>query len=156
MPPALPGRKHGRCYQDLCAIRVETVHDASDMRIIIHETELKEFFMRASRVDPGKVDLDYLKEEFNRFRTEILGMKDKVSGNAAEALEQMNAYLNGSNLSSRLASLEAEFENLAGRAKNSGKVAVKKLESQVNERPIASVALAFGAGLLAAQFFRRN
>jgi ElaB/YqjD/DUF883 family membrane-anchored ribosome-binding protein len=52
--------------------------------------------------------------------------------------------------------LEAEFESLAGRAKDSGKVAVKKLEAQVNERPIASVALAFGAGLLAAQFFRRN
>jgi ElaB/YqjD/DUF883 family membrane-anchored ribosome-binding protein len=112
--------------------------------------------MRASRVDPSKVDLDYLKEEFNRFRSEILGMKDKVSGNAAEALDQMSNYLNGSNISSRLATLEAEFESLAGRAKDSGKVAVKKLEAQVNERPIASVALAFGAGLLAAQFFRRN
>jgi ElaB/YqjD/DUF883 family membrane-anchored ribosome-binding protein len=112
--------------------------------------------MRASRVDPGKVDLEYLKGEFNRFRDDILGMKDKVSGNAAEALDQMNAYLNGSNISSRLATLEAEFENLAGRAKDSGKIAVKRLESQVSERPLASVALAFGVGLLAAQFFRRN
>jgi ElaB/YqjD/DUF883 family membrane-anchored ribosome-binding protein len=112
--------------------------------------------MRAAKTDAGKVDIEFLKEEFNRFRSEILGMKDKIGNNASDALDQMSAYLNGGNISSRLATLEAEFENLAGKAKDSGKVAVKRLETQVSERPIASVALAFGVGLLAAQFFRRN
>jgi ElaB/YqjD/DUF883 family membrane-anchored ribosome-binding protein len=112
--------------------------------------------MCAAKTEAGKVDLEFLKEEFNRFRSEILGMKDKLSHNATDALDQMSTYLNGGNLASRLATLEAEFENLAGKAKDSGKVAVKKLETQVSERPVASIALAFGAGLLAAQLFRRN
>jgi ElaB/YqjD/DUF883 family membrane-anchored ribosome-binding protein len=109
--------------------------------------------MRA-KIDPSKVDLDYLKEEFNRFRSEVLGMKDKFGSNAGDVLDQMSAFLHGGNISSRLATLEAEFENLAGKAKGSGKAAVKRLESEVSDRPLTSVALAFGVGLLAAQFFR--
>lgn len=112
--------------------------------------------MRANRIDPESIDLDYLKQEFNRFRSELSGVKDKLSGNAAEALDQMNSYLNGGNLSSRIASLENELEYLTGRLKGTGKEAVIKLEKEVGARPIASIAIAFGAGLLAAQLFRRS
>jgi ElaB/YqjD/DUF883 family membrane-anchored ribosome-binding protein len=112
--------------------------------------------MRANRIDPDSIDLNFLKQEFNRFRDELSGMKDKIGVNASEALDQMGSYLNGHGIPSRLAALEAEFEALAGKVKGSGKVAVTRLENEVSERPLTSIALAFGVGLLAAQFFRRN
>lgn len=112
--------------------------------------------MKATRIDPDDLDIDYLKQEFNRFRSDLAGVKERLSDNAAEALDQISAYLNGSAMSSRVASLEKELELLAGRLKGGGKEAVGKLEKEVGQRPIASIAIAFGVGVLAAQFFRRS
>ncbi len=111
--------------------------------------------MKTQRIDPKDIDLDYLRKEFQRFRADIAGVKDKLSGNATDALDQISGYLNGGALASRLSSLEAEFESLAGKAKGYGKEGVHQLEQKVSERPIVSVAVAFGVGILAAQLFRR-
>lgn len=111
--------------------------------------------MKASRIDPKDIDLDYLRNEFQRFRSDLAGVKDKLSGNASDALDQISGYLNGGALSSRIASIESELETLAGKVKGYSKEGVNKLESNVAQRPITSVAIAFGVGLLAAQFFRR-
>jgi ElaB/YqjD/DUF883 family membrane-anchored ribosome-binding protein len=112
--------------------------------------------MTAKRIDPEAYDLDFLKQEFNRFRAELSGAKDKLGGGASEALDQITAYLNGSGLSSRIASLESELEYLTGRLKGTGKDAVTRIEKEVGQRPITSIAIAFGVGLLAAQLFRRS
>ncbi len=112
--------------------------------------------MKTKRIDPDTIDMDYLKQEFNRFRADLAGVKDKLSDNAAEALDQIGGYLNGSAMSSRLASLEEELEYLTGKVKSTGKDAVGRLEKQVGQRPIASIAIAFGVGVLAAQFLRRS
>jgi ElaB/YqjD/DUF883 family membrane-anchored ribosome-binding protein len=117
---------------------------------------LKETIMKTARIDPRNVDLEFLREEFNRFRSELSGMKDKMGANASDALDQMGHYLNGQNVTSKLSALEAEIESLTGRLRDSSKVAVTKLETQVGNRPLASLAIAFGAGLLAAQFIRRS
>jgi ElaB/YqjD/DUF883 family membrane-anchored ribosome-binding protein len=112
--------------------------------------------MKTGRIDPSNIDLDYLKQEFNRFKAEIASAKDKLGANATETLDQMSAYLNSSNISSRLSSFESELEQLAGKLKGTGKQAVTKIESQVVERPIASIAIAFGIGLLASQLIRKS
>ncbi|HUW80935.1 MAG TPA: hypothetical protein VMV54_08615 [Acidocella sp.] len=112
--------------------------------------------MKANNIDPNSIDIDFLKQEFNRFRSELAGMKDKLGGNASEALDQMSAYLNGGGLSSRVASLESELEYIAGKLKDTGKGAMTNLEREVGKRPIASIGIAFGIGLLASQFFRRS
>ncbi len=109
-----------------------------------------------TKTDPAALDLEFLKAEFNRFRSELAGMKDKLGTNASDALDQMGNYLNGSNVSGRIASLEAELEALAGRVKGSGKVAVRRLESEVSDKPLVSIAIAFGVGLLASQLIRRG
>jgi ElaB/YqjD/DUF883 family membrane-anchored ribosome-binding protein len=112
--------------------------------------------MKTARVDPSSVDLDFLKQEFNRFRNELSGMKDKLGANASDALDQMNSYLNGNAMASRIASIEAELEHYAGKLKGSGKEAVNRIETEVTQRPIASIAIAFGIGLLASQLLRRS
>ncbi len=111
--------------------------------------------MTTKRIDPKDIDLDYLRKEFQRFRADIAGVKDKLSGNATDALDQISGYLNGGALASRISTIEAELETLAGKAKGYGKEGVHQLEQKVSERPIVSVAVAFGVGILAAQLFRR-
>jgi len=112
--------------------------------------------MSPKRLDPDAIDIDFLKQEFNRFRSELGGMKDRLSDNAASALDQFSAYLEGGALSSRMASLEKEFDYLTEKVKGSSKEAVDKLEKQVGNRPLASIAIAFGVGVLASQLFRRS
>ncbi len=123
--------------------------------------------MNAKRIDPNDVDVDFLKQQFSQFRDNMLAMKDKVGGNAAGVLDQMGSYLDTGALSSRLSSLEAEIESIASRLRDSGKdamavgltkgrEAMTRVESEVTERPLASIAIAFGAGLLVSQFLRRS
>ncbi len=109
---------------------------------------------RTTTQDP--VDLDFLRQEFNRFKNELSGMKDRMGGNAEQVLGQMSSYLNTGTVTSRLATLEAELESLGAALKGSSKQAVGRLEEQVANRPIASIAIAFGMGMLASQFFRRS
>lgn len=111
--------------------------------------------MKAERIDPESIDLDFLKQEFSRFRDELAGMKGKMGSSASDALDQITAYLNGHGLSSRISSLEAELEALACKLKGTGKDAVTRLEHEVGNRPITSIAVAFGVGILVSQFFRR-
>jgi ElaB/YqjD/DUF883 family membrane-anchored ribosome-binding protein len=115
--------------------------------------------MSAKPIDPVAPiahDIDFLKNEFSRFRAELTGMKDELSDSATEALDRIGAYLDGGNLSSRMASLEAELEHLSGRLKDTGKDAVTRIEKQIEQRPITSIAIAFGVGLLTSQLIRRS
>jgi ElaB/YqjD/DUF883 family membrane-anchored ribosome-binding protein len=112
--------------------------------------------MSSRRFDPNSVDVEFLKQEFNRFRDEVLGMKEKFGGNASEVLDQVSAYLNSHNVTSRLSALESELEALGGKLKDRGKDAVVKLEKEVGDRPITSLAIAFGIGVLASSYFRRK
>jgi ElaB/YqjD/DUF883 family membrane-anchored ribosome-binding protein len=112
--------------------------------------------MKPSRFDPSSVDLEYLKQEFNRFRDEVLGMKEKFGGNAAEILDQVSGYLGSYNVASRLSTLEAEIEALGTKLKDGGKDAVVKLEKEVSDRPLTSIAIAFGVGVLVSSYFRRK
>jgi ElaB/YqjD/DUF883 family membrane-anchored ribosome-binding protein len=112
--------------------------------------------MCAKRIDPSSIDIDQLKQEFEKFRAGLGETAGKLGDNASAALDQITDYLNGGSLSSRLASIEEELEILGARLKGTGKDAVVKLESEVSERPLASLAIAFGVGLLAAGFLRRN
>jgi ElaB/YqjD/DUF883 family membrane-anchored ribosome-binding protein len=112
--------------------------------------------MCAKRIDPSSIDIDHLKQEFEKFRAGLGDAADKLGDNAHAALDQITDYLNGGNLSSRVASIEEELEILGAKLKGTSKDAVAKLETEVSARPLASLAIAFGVGLLAASFIRRS
>jgi ElaB/YqjD/DUF883 family membrane-anchored ribosome-binding protein len=102
------------------------------------------------------IDLDYLRHEFNRFREELSAVKNKLSGQASETVGQFNDYLHSDDAAARLKALEKQLEELGGKLKGSSQQAAARMESKVVERPLASVAIAFGVGLLVSQFFRRS
>ncbi|MGE4481117.1 hypothetical protein [Acidocella sp.] len=112
--------------------------------------------MCSKRIDPSSIDIDYLKQEFEKFRAGLGDAADKLGDNAHAALDQITDYLNGGNLSSRVASLEEELGELGAKLKGTGKDAVTKLETEVSARPLAAIAIAFGVGLLASSFVRRS
>ena len=112
--------------------------------------------MSPKRSDPPSIDLDYLRSEFEKFRAGLCDGATKLGDNAHAALDQITDYLNGGSLSSRMASVEEELEVLAARLKGTGKDAMTKLETEVSARPLASLAVAFGAGVLAASLLRRG
>ena len=101
-------------------------------------------------------EINFLKQEFNRFRAELAGMKTKLGTNPAEALEHFNTYLHSEEVAARLAALEHRLESFSGKAKDAGKGAVSRLEKEVAERPVTSIAIAFGIGLLAANLLRHR
>ena len=88
---------------------------------------------------PETVDINFLKQEFNKFRAELSGMKEKLSGNAAETLDQISAYLNGDALASRLSALESKLEHLGGKLKDTGKTAAPSWSGS-HRAPVTSVA----------------
>ena len=119
--------------------------------------ELHEDQAGASTVDMKfSIDVDALKKEFERFRGEFAGVKGKLSGTAAEALDKMSAYLDSSKLAAGRASVAEELDGISAKVKTAGRDTAARIEQEVTERPIASLAVAFGIGLLAAQFLRRN
>ncbi|MBB5372920.1 DUF883 family protein [Acidocella aromatica] len=104
--------------------------------------------MSAPQDKPNHIDIEYLKQQFEHLRAEMAGARERLSDNAHAALDRISAYLESSGMSPRVEELE---ETLKGK----GKEAMTKLEEQVTHRPIASVAVAFGIGLLAARLLRR-
>ena len=66
--------------------------------------------MPNSSIDSDTLDLEHLKQEFNRFRSEL---GDRLGQNATQALAQMSAYLEGGNLASRVTAMIEKFRRCA-------------------------------------------
>lgn len=101
-------------------------------------------------------DTETLKRDFAKLRASLEGVKDKLGGNAHDVLERVSAYLDSSSLGARLDNIEDELGKLGGKLKDTGRDAATKLEHEVTAKPLASVAIAFGVGLLAAAILRRR
>ena len=112
--------------------------------------------MTASPMDTDATDINFLKHEFNRFRAEMAGMKARLAADPAAAVEHFSAYLHSEDVAARLAALEQRLESFSGKAKDAGRDAVSRVEKEVVERPLTSVAIAFGVGLLAANLLRHR
>jgi ElaB/YqjD/DUF883 family membrane-anchored ribosome-binding protein len=89
-------------------------------------------------------------------RASLDAVKDKLGGNAHDVLERISDFLDNGGIGDRLDNLEDELTRLGGKLKTSSRDAAAKIETEVSARPLASVAIAFGIGLLAASLLRRR
>jgi len=101
-------------------------------------------------------DTETLRRDFAKLRASLDAVKDKLGGNAHEVLGRISDYLDNGTFGARLDDIEDELTRLGGKLKTSGRDAAAKLETKVTDRPLASVAIAFGIGLLAASLLRRR
>lgn len=112
--------------------------------------------MCAKPTNSPSIDIDMLREEFNKLRAGLGDVADKLGDSTHSTLNQISDYLNNDSLSSRLASVEEQLSGLGARLKDTSKDAVARLETEISDKPIAALAIAFGIGLLAAGFIRRS
>lgn len=112
--------------------------------------------MCAKQTDTSTIDLDMLRQEFEKLRAGLGDMTDRLGDGTQATLNQISDYLRGDSMSARLSSVEAQLSNLGTRLKESGKDAVDRLETEVVDKPFVALAVAFGVGLLAASLLRRG
>lgn len=112
--------------------------------------------MCAKFTESSPVDMDKLRQEFEKLRSSLGEAGDKLGDSAHSALNQISDYLNDDTMSARLSSVEQQLGNLGARLKDTGKEAVDRLGDEVVEKPFISLAVAFGVGLLAAALIRRS
>jgi ElaB/YqjD/DUF883 family membrane-anchored ribosome-binding protein len=101
--------------------------------------------MNETGTEPGA-----LRAEFEKLREELAGIRGLLASEATEHLSGAKAAAEG-----RLAALQAEVEKLAAEVKGHGSEVLHEIDRKVQERPLTSLAVAFGVGLLAAQLLRR-
>ncbi len=96
------------------------------------------------------VDTGAIRAEFEKLREELAGIRKLLNSEAAEHFSGVREAAE-----TRFASLQAEVEKLAGEMKGQSKEVLHEIDRRVQERPLTSLAVAFGVGLLAAQVLRR-
>lgn len=112
--------------------------------------------MCAKPTDSSSIDLDMLRQEFEKLRAGLGDTAEKLGDNAHDALNQISDYLKSNSPSDRLASVGEHLNDLGARLKDTSKDAALRLETEIMDKPFISLALAFGVGLLAASLIRRN
>jgi len=97
-----------------------------------------------------------LKQDFSRLRSSLDSVKDKLGTNAHEVLDRVSEFLESTHLGARLDDVEDELSRLGSKIKDTSKDAAARVESEITSKPLASIAIAFGVGLLAASLLRRR
>jgi ElaB/YqjD/DUF883 family membrane-anchored ribosome-binding protein len=117
-----------------------------------HQQETQQ--MNDTDFSPETPDAEALKRDFSKLRASLDAVKDKLGANAHDILERVSDYLDSSHLGDRIDNIEDELTRLGGKLKDSGRDAAARVESEVTAKPLASIAIAFGIGLLAASLLR--
>ncbi|MGH7050088.1 MAG: DUF883 family protein [Acetobacteraceae bacterium] len=91
-----------------------------------------------------------LKAEFAKLRDELANIREMLASTGSDMLAGSKAAARR-----RLSAVQDEVEKLASDVKGQGGEMLERLDRKVQERPLTSLAVAFGVGLLAAQLFRR-
>lgn len=99
-------------------------------------------------------DTAELKRDFAKLRASLDAVKDKLGTNAHDILDRVSNFIDSSHLGDRIDNIEDELTRLSGKLKASGRDAAARVESEVTAKPLASIAIAFGIGLLAASMLR--
>ncbi len=95
-------------------------------------------------------DSGVIRAEFEKLREELASIRKLLGSEASEHVSTVKEAAE-----SRFASLQAEVEKLATEMKGQSKEVLHEIDRKVQERPLTSIAVAFGVGILAAQILRR-
>ena len=107
-----------------------------------------------------KSDFKSFSKEFDRFQAEVGTLKAKLTKLATDTIEDIQANpgklldLRGS-IEQKISLLEEDVNTFGQYLKEQSADAVGTITKQISERPVATIAVAFGLGFVAAQLVRR-
>lgn len=108
----------------------------------------------------AKSEFKSLSKEFDRFQEEVGSLKAKLTKLASDTIEEIQSNpgklldLRGS-IEQKITLLEDDVSQFGRYLKEQGNEAVGSMSKQISERPVATIAVAFGLGFAAAQLVRR-
>jgi ElaB/YqjD/DUF883 family membrane-anchored ribosome-binding protein len=107
-----------------------------------------------------KTDFKSLSKEFDRFQDEVGALKSKLTKLATDTIEDIQnnpAKLLDlrSSIEQKITLLEDDVSQFGQYLKEQGAEAVGTMSKQISERPVTTIAVAFGLGFVAAQLVRR-
>jgi ElaB/YqjD/DUF883 family membrane-anchored ribosome-binding protein len=108
----------------------------------------------------AKSDFKSLSKEFDRFQEEVGSLRAKLARMANETIEDIQNNpgklldLRGS-IEQKLSLLEDDVSQFGNYLREQGAEAVSTMSKQISERPVTTIAVAFGLGFVAAQLVRR-
>ncbi|HET9146906.1 MAG TPA: hypothetical protein VFN77_02535 [Acetobacteraceae bacterium] len=106
-------------------------------------------------------DIASLSAEFSRFQDEVSALKAKLAKLAGDTISDIQnnpgklADLRGS-IEQKLSILEDDVNEFGTYLKSQGQGMVGMVTKQVADRPMTTIAVAFGLGFVAAQLVRRK
>ncbi|HEX7390496.1 MAG TPA: hypothetical protein VF286_10320 [Acidiphilium sp.] len=99
-------------------------------------------------------DFDRLQDDFDRLRARLVRMADDTVREFNSSPHNFSGLKDV--IESRLAAIEDDIGGLGERLRLQGGEAAGRVEQQVRDHPLASLAVAFGVGLIAARLLRRR
>ena len=105
--------------------------------------------------------VDTLNREFDRVQDEFAALRARITALAGDTLNEFQvspqrfAELRRQ-LEVRLGDIEGDMDRISKRLAVQGAATARDVERRVHERPFASLAIAFGAGMLVARLLRRS
>ena len=88
-------------------------------------------------------EFDTLKEDFSKVRSDIASLKDSLQGYATETVR--NKYNDG----------KQRLDKLTETARYKSRAQLEDLAAEIEDRPLTSILVAFGAGVILGRLFDR-
>ena len=93
-------------------------------------------------------ELDAVKADLAALRKDIAALTKTVSSSASSAVDEKTEALR-----EKVMAMRDELERMAGTAKARGAEGVAAVERHIEDKPLQSMLIAFGAGLLLGKLF---
>jgi ElaB/YqjD/DUF883 family membrane-anchored ribosome-binding protein len=102
--------------------------------------------------EEARIDLGQLKADFERLSENLSALRQHLVG---FGLEGARGMVQGAGLA-QLDALRRELDELSDDLRQQGRDALSQVERSVRERPLASLLMAFGVGMVLARLFGRR
>ncbi|KZD09657.1 DUF883 family protein [Oceanibaculum pacificum] len=96
-------------------------------------------------------EIDAIKADLAALRKDIASLTKTVGETASASVDEKTAQLR-----EKVATMREEIERMAGTAKVRGQEGVAAVERHIEDKPLQSMLIAFGAGLLLGKLFDRH
>jgi ElaB/YqjD/DUF883 family membrane-anchored ribosome-binding protein len=98
--------------------------------------------------DPGNIDVATLQRDIAKLREDLMNLRDHLSEGVKQRTDEVRVAAE-----QRIGELREELERLSGDLQGHGRDAMVGLERHIQERPITSVTIAFGLGMILSRLF---